>query len=98
LRRPREGIADDENTAFFTRLMDEGGGDAVGARYLRDDGSYWPAVARGDEEPAGDARVAVKLEAKRSTWSTSTRTDFSWTNSHHVSGDLRARACRRSRT
>src|SRR4029078_9162638 len=33
---------------------------------------------------------AVKLEAKPKYVVSSTRTDFSWTNSHHVAGDLRA--------
>src|SRR4029078_12982386 len=31
---------------------------------------------------------AVKLEAKPKYVVSSTRTDFSWTNSHHVAGDL----------
>jgi dihydrofolate reductase len=32
---------------------------------------------------------AVKLEAKPKYVVSSTRTDFSWTNTHHVAGDLR---------
>jgi dihydrofolate reductase len=32
---------------------------------------------------------AVKLEAKPKYVVSSTRTDFSWTNSHHIGGDLR---------
>jgi hypothetical protein len=34
----RDGIADDETHAFFTRLMDQAGAMLLGARYLRDDG------------------------------------------------------------
>ena len=32
---------------------------------------------------------AVKLEAKPKYVVSSTRTDFAWTNSHHIAGDLR---------
>src|SRR5262249_40169176 len=52
--------------------------------------SYWPAVARGDEEaPPAMREWAVKLEAKPKYVVSSTRTGFSWTNSHHLAGDLR---------
>ena len=33
---------------------------------------------------------AVKLDAKPKYVVSSTRTDFPWTNSHHITGDLRA--------
>src|ERR687895_1480859 len=51
----REGIADDETHAFFTRLMDEGGAMRWGRVTYEMMESYWPAVARGDEDapPAG---------------------------------------------
>jgi dihydrofolate reductase len=53
---------------------------------------YWPAVARGDEEASLAMRDwAVKLDAKRKYVVSSTRTDFPWTNSHHIAGDLRTR-------
>jgi dihydrofolate reductase len=53
--------------------------------------SYWPAVARGDEEaPPALREWAVKLDAKPKYVVSSTRTDYSWTNSHHLDGDLRA--------
>jgi len=52
--------------------------------------SYWPAVARGDEEaPPAMREWAVKLEAKPKYVVSLTRKDFPWTNSHHVAGDLR---------
>lgn len=44
----REGTADDETHAFFTRLMDEAGAmlwDRVTYEMME---SYWPAVARGE--------------------------------------------------
>jgi len=51
---------------------------------------YWPAVARGDEDAVPAMRDwAVKLEAKSKYVVSSTRTDFPWTNSHHIAGDLR---------
>ena len=53
--------------------------------------SYWPAVARGDvEAPPAIHAWAVKLEAKPKYVVSTTRTDFRWANSHHITGDLRA--------
>ena len=52
--------------------------------------SYWPAVARGEvEAPPAMRAWAVLLEAKPKFVVSSTRSDFPWTNSHHVTGDLR---------
>ena len=52
--------------------------------------SYWPAVARGDEDaPPAMREWAVKLETKPKYVVSSTRWDFPWTNSHHIVGDLR---------
>ena len=61
-----EGIADDETHAFFTRLMDEAGAMLWGRVTYEMMESYWPVVARGDEEEAPPAMRdwAVKLEAK----------------------------------
>ena len=87
----REGIVDDETHAFFTRLMDEGGAMLWGRVTYEMMESYWPAVARGDEEaPPAIREWAVKLEAKPKYVVSSTRADFPWTNSHHLTGDLRA--------
>jgi len=86
----REGIADDETHDFFTRLMDEGGAMLWGRVTYEMMESYWPAVARGDEDaPPAIREWAVKLEAKPKYVVSSTRTDFPWSNSHHVVGDLR---------
>jgi dihydrofolate reductase len=51
---------------------------------------YWPAVARGEvKAPPQIHEWAVKLESKPKYVVSSTRTDFPWTNSHHIAGDLR---------
>ncbi|WP_293863932.1 dihydrofolate reductase family protein [uncultured Alsobacter sp.] len=86
----REGIADDETHALFTALMDEAGATLWGRVTYEMMESYWPAVARG-EVPAQPAirEWAEKLEAKPKHVVSTTRTDFPWTNSHAVSGDLR---------
>jgi len=86
----REGIADDETDAFFTRLMDEGEAMLWGRVTYEMMESYWPAVARGDEEaPPATREWAIKLEAKPKYVVSSTRQAFLWNNSHHVAGDLR---------
>jgi dihydrofolate reductase len=86
-----EGIADDETRTFFTRLLDEAGAMLWGRVTYEMMESYWPAVARGDvEAPAAMREWAVKLEAKPKYVASSTRKDFSWTNSHPIAGDLRA--------
>jgi dihydrofolate reductase len=72
----QEGIADDETHAFFTRLMDEGGAVLWGRVTYEMMESYWPAVARGDEEaPPAMREWAVKLEAKPKYVVSSTRKD-----------------------
>ena len=87
----REGIADDETHAFFTRLMGEGDALLWGRVTYEMMEAYWPAVARGDVEvPPAMREWAVALEAKPKYVVSSTRTELPWTNSHHVAGDLRA--------
>jgi len=87
----QEGIADDETHACFTDLMGDAGAMLWGRVTYEMMESYWPAVARGavDAPPAMRA-WAVKLEAKPKYVVSSTRTDFPWTHSHHIAGDLRA--------
>lgn len=52
--------------------------------------SYWPAVARGDvQAPPALHEWAVKLEAKPKYVVSSTRNHFPWTNSHHITDNLR---------
>jgi dihydrofolate reductase len=87
----QEGIADDETHTFFTRLMDECGAMLWGRVTYEMMESYWPAVARGELEAPEAMRVwAAKLETKPKYVVSSTRTDFGWTNTHHIAGDLRA--------
>ena len=85
-----EGIADEETHAFFTRLMDESGAMLWGRVTYEMMESYWPAVARGEvEAPPALREWAEKLEAKPKYVVSSTRTDFPWTNSRRIAGDLR---------
>jgi dihydrofolate reductase len=87
----REGIVDDETHAFFTRLLDEGGAMLWGRTTYELMESYWPAVARGEvEAPPALREWAVKLESKPKYVVSSTRTEFPWTNSHHIAGELSA--------
>ncbi|MEU8817662.1 dihydrofolate reductase family protein [Actinoplanes sp. NPDC048796] len=84
------GIADDETHALFTRLMDEAGAMLWGRVTYEMMESYWPAVARGDvQAPPAEREWAVNLETKPKYVVSSTRTEFPWTNSHHLAGDLR---------
>ena len=87
----QEGVADGETHAFFTRLMDESGVMLWGRVTCEMMESYWPAVARGGAEaPPAMREWAVKLENKPKYVVSSTRTDFPWTNSHHIAGELRS--------
>jgi dihydrofolate reductase len=86
----QEGIADDETHAFFTRLMNEGGAMLWGRVTYEMMESYWPAVARGDiDAPPALREWALGLEAKPKYVVSSTRSNFTWNNSHHITGDLR---------
>src|SRR5262245_22065275 len=86
----QEGIADDETHAFFTRLLDESGAMLWGRVTYEMMESYWPAVARGDQDaPPAIREWAVKLETKPKYVVSSTRTGFQWTKSHHIAGDYR---------
>ena len=86
----QEGIADEETHAFFTRLMDGCGAMLWGRTTYEMMESYWPTVARGEvEAPPAVREWAVKLEAKPKYVVSSTRKDFPWTHSHHITGDLR---------
>jgi dihydrofolate reductase len=86
----REGIANDETHTFFTRLMDRHGAMLWGRVTYEMMESYWPAVARGEiTAPPSIHQWAVSLETKPKYVVSSTRRDFPWTNSHHITGDLR---------
>ncbi len=86
----QEGIADDETHAYFTRLMDECGAMLWGRVTYEMMESYWPRVVRsGAEVPSAMREWAIKLEAKPKYVVSATRKDFPWTNTHHITGDLR---------
>ncbi len=86
----QEGIADDDTHAFFTRLMDEAGAMLWGRVTYEMMEGYWPRVAKGEvEAPPATHEWAVKLETKPKYVVSSTRTDFPWTNSRRIDGDLR---------
>ncbi|WP_447989456.1 dihydrofolate reductase family protein [Achromobacter spanius] len=88
----REGIADDDTHAFFTRLMDNCGAMLWGRVTYEMMESSWPAVARGEGDASAAMREwAVKLEAKPKYVVSSTRKDFPWANSHHIADDLLTR-------
>jgi dihydrofolate reductase len=85
----REGVADDETHAFFTRLMDEAGAMLWGRVTYEMMESYWPSVARGDvDAPPAIREWAEKLEVKPKYVVSSTRRTFPWTNSRHLAGNL----------
>lgn len=85
----QEGIADDETHAYFTRLMNDSGAMLWGRVTYEMMESYWPAVARGEiDAPLALQDWARALESKAKYVVSTTRTDFSWTNSHHLGGDL----------
>lgn len=86
----REGIADDETHAHYTRLLDESGAMLWGRTTYEMMEDYWPAVARGEiDAPPALREWAVALDAKPKYVVSSTRSEFPWTNSHHLTGDLR---------
>lgn len=85
----REGIADEETHAFFTRLMDGAGAMLWGRVTYEMMEDYWPKVASGEIAACPAVREwAVKLDAKPKYVASTTRRDFPWANSHHLAGDL----------
>lgn len=86
-----EGIADEETHALFTRLLDECGAMLWGRVTYEMMEGYWPAVASGEQAaPPAVRDWATTLETKPKYVVSSTRQDYPWTNSHHITGDLRA--------
>ncbi|EWS80973.1 dihydrofolate reductase family protein [Brachybacterium phenoliresistens] len=86
----REGVADDESHAFYTRLIEAAGAMLWGRVTYEMMESYWPLVARGEvEAPQAMRDWALTLEDMPKYVVSSTRSDFPWTGSHHLQGDLR---------
>lgn len=87
----QEGIADDETHAFYTQLMNAAGAMLWGRVTYEMMESYWPLVARREVDAPPALRAwADALETKPKYVVSSTRRDYSWTNSHLLGGDLRA--------
>lgn len=87
----QEGVADDETHAYFTALLDEAGAMLWGRTTYEMMESAWPAVARGDVDASPALRAwATTLEDTPKYVVSSTRSDFPWSNSHRLEGDLRA--------
>lgn len=85
----REGIADDETHALFTRMMDQAGAMLWGRTTYELMEAYWPAVARREvDAPPALQEWADKLDAKPKYVVSSTRAEFAWNGTHHLSGDL----------
>ena len=85
----REGLADDELHRYWTALMDGGAAMLWGrVTYEMMEGA-WPAVARDTQAPAAMREWAVKLDAKPKYVVSTSRRDYSWSNTHLVEGDLR---------
>ncbi|MGO4144195.1 dihydrofolate reductase family protein [Paenarthrobacter sp. YAF11_1] len=86
----QEGIADDETHALFTHLLEQSGAMLWGRTTYEMMESYWPFVASGEvDAPPALLEWALTLEAMPKYVVSTTRTDFPWTNSHHLVGDLR---------
>jgi len=87
----RGGIADDETHAHYTRLLEQNGAMLWGRTTYEMMESYWPLVASGEvDAPPALRDWAVTLEAMVKYVVSSTRDEFPWNNSHHLTGDLRA--------
>lgn len=85
----REGIADGELHDHFTQLMDEAGAMLFGRVTYEMMEQAWPAVVNDEKAPYSMRQWARKLEIKTKYVVSTSRTDFSWTNTVRVAGDLR---------
>ena len=84
----REMVADDEMLRYWTRVMDAAGAMLFGRRTYELMEDAWPQVARDPKATASNRDWAKKLEAKPKYVVSTTRRDYSWSNTHHVEGDL----------
>lgn len=84
------GVPDDEVFRYWTRLMDSSGGMLWGRTVYEMMESYWPMVARDPKAPRLQRDWARKLDAKAKHVVSTTRRDFTWSNTHLVEGELAA--------
>jgi dihydrofolate reductase len=86
----RDGIADDDLLRYYTRMMNDAGAMLFGrVTYELMEGA-WPAIARDEKAPPAFREWAIALEAKTKYVVSTTRSDFPWSNTIRVEGDLRA--------
>src|SRR5688500_14966356 len=86
----RAGMADDETSAHSTQRPDQSGAMLWGRTTDEMMEVYWPLVARGEvDAPPALREWALSLENKPKYVVAATRSDFPWTNSHHLVGELR---------
>jgi dihydrofolate reductase len=85
----REGVADEETHAWYTRLLDQYGALLWGRVTYEMMEAYWPAVARGEvAAPPAMQDWARRLEAMPKYVVASRRATFEWSNSYLLTGDL----------
>jgi dihydrofolate reductase len=84
----REGVANDEMLRYWTRVMDAAGAMLFGRRTYELMEDAWPQVARDRRATRANRDWARKLEAKPKYVVSTRRSDFPWSNTHHVEGDL----------
>lgn len=85
----RAGIPDDDLLDHFTALIGQAGAMLYGRTTYEMMESAWPAIARDPSQPRAMRDWAIKLEAMPKYVVSSTRSDFPWENSFHLSGDLK---------
>lgn len=90
----RVGIADEALHDWFTTLMDSAGAMLWGRVTYELMESAWPAIARDDAAPRPLREWARKLDVKPKYVVSSSRSDFSWTNSFRLDGELGAAVTR----
>lgn len=85
----REGIADADLHDHFTQLIGAAGALLYGRNAYELMEGHWPAVARDEKASRSDRDWALKLDAIPKYVVSTSRRDFPWNNSFHVTGDLR---------
>lgn len=84
----RAAIPDDQLFRYWIRLMDDAGAMLWGRTVYELMENYWPAMARDPKAAPLDREWARKLDAKDKFVLSRSRRDFSWSNTHHVKGEL----------
>lgn len=85
----RKMVVDDEVLDHSAQLMLAAGATLFGRTTYELMEGYWPAVARDDKASRADREFARKLDDMPKYVVSTSRRDFPWHNSFHVTGDLR---------